>query len=97
LFAPALLDAPEVVVLRGDLEGAIVAGAILNRSESLVGVSNLFAGTGDPVDVWRGCVNEVAVRFPGLEIVGYESGASLDVALRAGFASIGPLRVWVKA
>ncbi len=96
LFAPALLDAPEIVVLRGDLDGAIVAGAILNCSESVVGVSNLFASTGDPVEVWRGCVDEVVTRFPGSEIVGYESGPALDVALRAGFESIGPLRVWIK-
>ncbi len=96
LFASALLGAPEVVVLRGELDETIVAGAILNRSESVVGVSNLFASTGDPVDAWRGCVDEVAARFPGFEIVGYESGAALDVALRAGFESIGALRVWVK-
>ena len=91
-FAPVL---DELVVLRGDLDGVIVAGAIVNDSEVVVGVSNFFLEHGDPVAVWSGLLAEITTRSPGLAIVGYESGAALQAARRAGFRSIGPLRVWI--
>ena len=53
------------------------------------GVSNLF---GD----WRAAVDSIAGRYPGLPLVGYESGDDLAAARRAGFTSTGPLRVWLK-
>jgi hypothetical protein len=93
-FTRSVLD--QMVMLRGELDGRLVAGAVLNRSESVVGVSNVFVSTVDPVDAWSGLLDEVAGRFPGLAIVGYESGAALEVARRAGFRSIGQLRVWIK-
>lgn len=95
LFRPELLSCPELVVLGGEVGGALVAGAILNRSERVVGVSNLFTSTGDPDGAWSRCVDEASARFPDLAIVGYESGAMLDAASRAGFRSMGPLRVWI--
>jgi hypothetical protein len=93
-FRPTLLD--QLCVLRGERDGVLVAGAILNRSESVVGVSNFFVSTGDPVAAWSSLLDEIAVRFAELAIVGYESGETLEVALRSGFRSIGPLRVWTK-
>ena len=95
LFPPGLLDASELVVLRGDRDGTLVAGAVVNVSQRVVGVSNVFASTGDPVGTWAGCLAEVSDRFPELPIVGYESGAALDVARRVGFRPVGPLRVWM--
>ena len=92
-FAPSLLD--ELVVLRGEVNGVIVAGAIVNGSESVVGVSNFFVAHGEPVAAWSGLLADVGGRFPGLAIVGYESGAALEVARRSGFRPIGPLRVWI--
>ncbi|MGZ4754842.1 MAG: hypothetical protein ACXVJW_00800 [Acidimicrobiia bacterium] len=95
LFSPALLDSPDLVVLRCcDAGGRLVGGAILNRSRHAVGISNLFA-TGDPAGVWAGCLAEATARFPGFAIVGYEQGDHLDLARRAGFRSIGALRVWI--
>jgi hypothetical protein len=73
-----------VTFLRGD-DGGVIA----NRSESVVGLSNLF---GD----WPAAVRSVAARHPGLPLVGYESGDDLAAAHRAGFLSTGPLRVWIK-
>jgi hypothetical protein len=32
--------------------------------------------------------------FPGLPLVGYECGYELAAAHRAGFETVGPLRVW---
>jgi hypothetical protein len=64
-------------------------GAIANRTGPVVGVSNLF---GD----WRAAADSIAGRYPGLPLVGYESGDDLAAARRAGFTSTGPLRVWLK-
>jgi hypothetical protein len=41
-------------------------------------------------------VRSIAARYPGLPIVGYQSGDELAAARRAGFTSTGPLRVWIK-
>jgi hypothetical protein len=96
LFLPALLDHAAVVVLGGYVGDRLVAGAMLNRSEAVVGVSNLFTTLGDLGDAWPGCLAAVARAFPSLPIVGYESGDALAAAHQNGFTSIGRLRVWIK-
>jgi hypothetical protein len=96
LIRPDLLDNPDVRILgRGDS-----AGAILNRSDSVVGVSNVFT-TGadnqtDGTDVWTDVINSASSLFPGLALCGYERGDDLENALKAGFAAVGPLRIWVR-
>lgn len=95
LFRPELLTG-EAVFLAGRTGGRIVAGAVANRSGSVVGVSNLFAHQDTAVAAtWAGTLAAVAARWPGLPVVGYESGDDLDAALRAGFTALGPLRVWI--
>ncbi len=96
LFAPALLDVPELTFLRADRSGAIVAGAVVNRSRHVAGVSNVFTTSGEPSGVWTGCIRAISARLPGVDLVGYESGRALDDARRVGFRVIGPLRVWVR-
>jgi len=96
LFRPALLDHAAVVVLAGYVRDRLVAGAILNRSGAVVGVSNLFTTVGDLGDAWPGCLAAAATAFPRLPIVGYESGDALVAAHENGFTSIGRLRVWIK-
>lgn len=96
VFRPALLDEPTVMVLAAtDRDGALVAGAIGNRTGAVVGVSNLFTVGADPVGVWRGAVTALSRRFPGLPLVGYQHGDSLAAARSAGFLSVGDLRVWL--
>ena len=89
-FRPALLSDPGITFLCGP-EGGVIA----NVTGPVVGLSNLFA-TGDPEAAWACAVRSVAARHPGLAMVGYESGADLAAARRAGFAGTGPLRVWMK-
>ena len=96
LFRPDLLTYPGVAVLRGEMRGAVVAGVVANRSARVVGVSNFFARTVPVGDAWTGALDAVSARFRGLDVVGYESDEMLDAARRAGFRSIGPLRVWIK-
>lgn len=47
------------------------------------------------VDPWPGCLTLAAELFPGMAMVGYESGVSLTAARRHGFEAVRPLRVWL--
>jgi hypothetical protein len=94
-FRPELLTEPHLVVLRGQQDGATVAGAIANGAGDVVGVSNLFATAVEIGDAWAGCLDVISARFPECMVVGYESGPMLDLAHQAGFRSVGPLRVWI--
>lgn len=88
LFLPDLLADETVAVLAAFDGSAVVAGAVANRSASVVGLSNTF---GD----WPGALAQIAHLWPGLPVVGYESGDDLDAALAQGFEAIGPLRIWL--
>ncbi|MEV1003229.1 hypothetical protein [Nonomuraea sp. NPDC050202] len=83
LFLPPLLD-EATIVHAPDLS----SGAVLTATGPAVGVSNVF---GD----WGGVLATAAELFPGRPLVGYESDPA--PALRHGFTTIGPLRVWLKA
>ncbi|MFD6683633.1 hypothetical protein [Micromonospora parva] len=90
LFRPALLADPRVLVLaRHDDRGVLTGGAVLS-GDGPYGVSNLFARTGTAHDVWRA----VCATVPDAPLVGYETTEDLSPALRAGFTTTGPLRVW---
>ncbi|MGW7072827.1 hypothetical protein ACWGII_23400 [Streptomyces sp. NPDC054855] len=93
LFRPGLLS-EDTRFLAAYAEGRIVAGAVASRAASVVGVSNLFTSA-DEESAWAGCLAEVARLWPGLPVVGYESGESLDAAVSQGFTPVGPLRVWL--
>ncbi|WP_051696025.1 hypothetical protein [Streptomyces sp. NRRL S-244] len=96
LFHPGLLT-PEIAFLAGRAaDGRILAGAAANRTGAVVGLSNVFTADGTPDDeAWAGALAAVADLWPGLPVVGYESGDDLDTALRHGFTPLGPLRVWL--
>jgi hypothetical protein len=83
----------EPVVLLADGIGSVR----VNCSGDDVGVSNVEpdAGTAES-DLWRWLVAVVGDRYPGLDVVGYESGSMLDAARAAGFTAIGPLRIWIR-
>ncbi|MWA15254.1 hypothetical protein [Streptomyces sp. BA2] len=93
LFRPGLLS-DDTRFLAAYAEGRIVAGAVASRGASVVGVSNLFTSA-DEESAWAGCLTEIARLWPGLPVIGYESGESLDAAVSQGFKPIGPLRVWL--
>ncbi|WP_405487264.1 hypothetical protein [Streptomyces sp. NBC_00096] len=105
LFHPGLLSGDtgdsghdgDIAFFAGrDAEGRIRAGAAANRTGQVVGISNVFSAEGTPDDeAWAGALTGIAGIWPGLAVVGYESGDDLDTALRHGFTAIGPLRVWV--
>jgi hypothetical protein len=94
LFLPALLADPNVAFIAAYQGNAIIAGAIANRTDTVVGLSNLFAPPENSVFFWAGCVATAQARFPGLPLVGYESGADLALAEAVGFEKLQSLRVW---
>ncbi|WP_371618728.1 hypothetical protein [Streptomyces sp. NBC_00454] len=97
LFRPALLTS-EIAFLAGrDPGGRIRAGAVANRTGEVVGLSNVFTAEGTPDDAaWSGSLASIAGLWPGLAVVGYESGDDLGTAIRHGFRPVGPLRVWLR-
>ncbi|MCL5994544.1 MAG: hypothetical protein M1546_00625 [Chloroflexi bacterium] len=97
IFLPALLTDNDIAFVAAHQDGHIVAGAIANRSGDVVGISNVFTREEDAPRFWAGCVATVMDQFPGLPLVGYESGSELVIARQCGFAALGPLRVWAWA
>jgi hypothetical protein len=81
------------VVLMADGVGSVR----VNRSGDDIGVSNVEPeGDTSERDLWRWLVAVVGDRYPGLDVVGYESGSMLDAARAAGFTAVGPLRIWIR-
>jgi len=74
----------------------VTAGAIANRSRTVIGLGNVFDVHGDLESAWRNGARAARARWGPVPVVGYGSGESLDAAQRAGFAAIGSLAVWVK-
>jgi hypothetical protein len=95
IFLPPLLENKDVAVVAGFRDGLIVAGAIGNRSDDVVGWSNFFAPATEMFDHAAASLATIARVFPGLPIVGYEHGDDLRNAHTIGFESIGALRVWI--
>lgn len=81
----------------GRRDGEMVAGGTFYCAESMVGVSNVVAEAEDAVAVWHDLASCAAEAFPRLPLVGYESGAELEAAHKAGFEIGDPLRIWIKS
>ncbi len=96
VFLPSLLQRSDVAFLAAlDAEDRVVAGAVANRSENAVGISNFFARDEPRRSLRAACVDAIIRQFPGLCLVGYEAGDDLAETLSLGFEPLGPLRVWV--
>jgi hypothetical protein len=95
IILPSLLENKDVAVVAGIRDGIIVAGAIANRSDGVIGWSNFFAPATEMFDHAAASLATIAGVFPGLAIVGYEHGDDLRNAHSIGFESIGALRVWI--
>ncbi len=91
IFLPSLLEIEDVAVV-GCGEGAgFVAGAILNRAASVVGVTNFF---GKPREL-PGLLACAGQLYPGQPLVCYEEERAARGMIAAGFEKLGALRVWV--
>jgi len=95
-FLPALLERDDVAILAIAAAGTPTT-AILSLGGGVVGISNVVTAGADATEAFAIAVGAAAVLFPDLDIVGYELGSELDAARDAGFETIGPLRVWLRA
>jgi hypothetical protein len=96
-FRPELLADEAIGVLAEYDDGRIVAGAVANRSATVIGLSNVFATTGDLKSAWLSAAAAATALWGRIPIVSYDSGPSLDAAHKAGFRSVGELVVWLKS
>lgn len=71
-------------------------GFIVNQGAKVIGISNVFSKDGNNKEYWSEIPQIVSTRFLRLPLVGYEHGEGLKAALKSGWKSIGPLRVWIK-
>ena len=94
IFLRSLLENKDVAVVAGFRDRRIIAGAIANRSDGVVGWSNFFAPKAELLECAAESLATITRVFPNLPIVGYEHGDELRDALALSFESIGPLRVW---
>jgi hypothetical protein len=92
-FSPSLI-ADGLVFLAAFDGDSVVGGAIVNPTDDVVGLSNVFAKGMPRREMWPGCIDAISERFPGLPIVGYESSTALRGATGYGFMPLGSLRVW---
>jgi hypothetical protein len=84
-----ILGRPEVHIWERTMADGFDAGAVANLSSDCVGLSNCFGRGAFPAAA------TLCAELPqGLPVVGYERGDDLSVALDAGFAATGLLRIW---
>ena len=95
-FPDVLLSDDRLAFLAGWDDGRIVAGAAANRSAEVVGLSNVFDAQGDVQSAWAAGAAAATELWGDLPLVAYDHGDALSAAQRAGFESIGPLRVWIR-
>jgi hypothetical protein len=93
VFRPALLDVEDLHLFHAPGPGA---GFALHRTGRVVGVSNTVPGDAANAAVWADLVAVAGTVYPGLDLVGYETGEDLAAATASGFVSTAPLRVWIR-
>jgi hypothetical protein len=106
VFTGELLADPRCAVLAcrrdgSDRDGAtrreaIVAGAVGYAANGVAGISNVFSTVHPGALLFTSLPAAAACLWPGLPVVGYEEGTSLDAARQAGFDAIGDLRIWMR-
>ena len=94
-FRSELLGEARIRILSCSDGRRLRAGAVANRSRSVIGLSNVFDLEGDLESAWSGAASAARAEWGGMPVVGYAQGESLDAAHRAGFETIGGLAVWV--
>jgi hypothetical protein len=95
-FRPALLEDRRATLLTGRLAGTVVAGAALNDTGPVTGVSNVFGADADPAELWAELDAALTAHLGGRPLVGWASVQDLREPLTRGFSDLGPLRVWLR-
>lgn len=94
-FNVDLLEHDSVVVLAARAGDQVVGGAVPNPQRRIRRHLQLLA-TRDTAANWAGCLALVDALLPGSILVGYDTTDSPCAARADGFATVGPLRVWLR-
>lgn len=92
MFRPQMLSRPDIIFFgrrRGDV---FEAGCIANRSADCLGLSNVYCFSRSN-EAFAEATAAVASLDRSLPVVGYETGKSLEQARKAGFKTVGRLRI----
>lgn len=96
ILRPGLLDEPGVHVLAAsDGDDPFAAGAIVNVTAPVAGISNTFSRDADEVRAWRGVTRAAHELVGTMPFVGWEAGDGVLAAVEAGCERLGPLTVWI--
>jgi hypothetical protein len=97
VLLPAVLDRPAFTVLAHHVRGALAGGAVVPRGDRLdvVGLSNTWSATAAGVDHAE-VLAVVGALHPGSSVTDFAQGADLAAMVAAGYAPLGPQRVWVR-
>jgi hypothetical protein len=90
IFSDAMLDDPDIWFIAGYESDTIVSGCLVNASDDVLGISNVFG----PEDNWSDIISFIRDDIRSADIVGYEQEFEKWSGL--GFESPGNLSVWVK-
>ncbi len=93
IFQTALLNSKDIHIIAKYQNTQIVAGFIAYISSDAVGLSNVFNHTGQE-NIFHQARSFATQKFPGMPIVGYESGQNLNIARKADITILGRLSVW---
>ncbi len=97
MFNSAMLNRSDVTFFGVKKQGEYEAGCIANRSDSCIGISNIFSKNGSDRAVSSTIFGQATAAVssidPLLPIVGYESGEDLESATSAGYSAVGDLRI----
>lgn len=96
ILHPALMADATVRFLLAHGQQASVAGAAINETDGVIGVSNVFTAGIRPEVLWSDLPAVVGQIFGQAPLVGYEHGTAMSAALANDFVDIGALRVWLK-
>lgn len=96
-FRPKLLVKPDIRFVYGLVGDRPVGGGILNATDDVTGLSNVFTSGIATEAVLQGLASIAWVWRPERPLVGYESGADLAAARRVGFEAVGRLCIWRRA
>src|SRR5262245_60179252 len=90
IFRAELLEDQRVCVLAGFDEMEVIrAGGIAYNAAGTTGITNIFGS-------YRQFLNALVTLFAPAEIVCWEHGRDLTLAVELGFAVLGGLRVWTR-
>jgi hypothetical protein len=97
VWTPGVLSEDSLVFAALKRHDELLAGALFNRGDDAVGISNVFAPGCPTEEAFAGVVAFAGVLFGDTPIVGYGDDDELALATANGFQAAGPLRVWIRS